>query len=70
MLTGIREVHNVGFLHRDIKPANFCIGKKDDGKQRTIYILDFGIARLWRNQFVSEKRCVSIANQILQLFGF
>jgi serine/threonine protein kinase len=47
MLEGIRAVHDHGALHRDIKPSNFAIGcGKEDS--RRVYILDFGLARLYR----------------------
>lgn len=47
MLKGIEEVHSIGFLHRDIKPGNFCVGLGP--KSTTVYLLDFGLARQWRD---------------------
>ncbi|CAD5118997.1 unnamed protein product [Dimorphilus gyrociliatus] len=44
----IKTIHEVGFLHRDIKPSNFTIGKTPDTK-RTVYMLDFGLARQYIN---------------------
>ena len=43
MLTAIRGVHQVGYLHRDIKPSNFVMGVGN--KRRTVFIVDFGLAR-------------------------
>ena len=45
MLAGITQLHRVGFLHRDIKPNNFALGLDD----RTVYMLDFGLARRFKD---------------------
>uniref|UniRef100_A0A7E4UUG2 Protein kinase domain-containing protein n=1 Tax=Panagrellus redivivus TaxID=6233 RepID=A0A7E4UUG2_PANRE len=42
-LEAVEDLHKYGFIHRDLKPANYAIGTAD--KIRTVYILDFGIAR-------------------------
>ncbi|XGW14202.1 hypothetical protein V3C99_000487 [Haemonchus contortus] len=42
-LEACEDLHKYGFIHRDLKPANYAIGLAD--KRRTVYILDFGIAR-------------------------
>ena len=47
MLQRIRLVHTKNFIHRDIKPENFVIGK--DKKSHTIYIIDFGLAKRYRD---------------------
>ncbi|KAI6207378.1 Protein kinase domain-containing protein [Aphelenchoides besseyi] len=41
----IEELHGVGYLHRDIKPGNYAIGRRE---VRRIYLLDFGMARKYR----------------------
>ncbi|PIC44002.1 hypothetical protein B9Z55_004522 [Caenorhabditis nigoni] len=48
-VTALRDLHSIGYLHRDIKPANYAIGIGD--QQNTVYMLDFGIAKL----YVDEK---------------
>ncbi|CDW59790.1 Pkinase domain containing protein [Trichuris trichiura] len=40
----VEEVHSIGYLHRDIKPDNLAIDV-DEATARTIYLLDFGLAR-------------------------
>lgn len=40
----IEALHKIGYLHRDIKPDNMAIGMKD--KNKTIYLIDFGLAKL------------------------
>ncbi|VDP40358.1 unnamed protein product [Heligmosomoides polygyrus] len=42
-LVAIGDLHDIGYLHRDIKPANFAVGLGEN--EKTIYMLDFGIAR-------------------------
>uniref|UniRef100_A0AC35GQZ1 Protein kinase domain-containing protein n=1 Tax=Panagrolaimus sp. PS1159 TaxID=55785 RepID=A0AC35GQZ1_9BILA len=47
-LEAVQCLHEVGYLHRDLKPANYACGLKD--KSHNIYILDFGIARMYKKK--------------------
>lgn len=40
-------MHQQNYIHRDIKPDNFLIGNSRN--QNTIYIIDFGLAKRFRD---------------------
>lgn len=48
----LKELHAKFFLHPDMKPENFVIGQK--GKERTIYLIDFGLSRKYINERTLE----------------
>ncbi|CAD5230965.1 unnamed protein product [Bursaphelenchus okinawaensis] len=48
ILVSIKEIHSIGFLHRDVKPSNFAMGRTSS-TMRVVYMLDFGLARLYLN---------------------
>lgn len=48
MIARLEHVHANFYLHRDLKPNNFLIGK--GSRLNTIYLVDFGLARLYRDQ--------------------
>ena len=48
LIERIKHVHDNNYVHRDIKPENFLVGK--DSTSKTIYILDFGLAKRYRDE--------------------
>ncbi len=47
---GLQHAHEEGLVHRDIKPGNLMLARKGD--KATIKILDFGLAKVTREQEV------------------
>ncbi|CAK8999003.1 Casein kinase 1-like protein 2 (Protein CASEIN KINASE I-LIKE 2) [Durusdinium trenchii] len=47
MIDCMEFVHSHKILHRDIKPSNFVLGPK--GQQEKIYVVDFGLAKSFRD---------------------
>jgi serine/threonine protein kinase len=49
-LDRIKHVHDNHFVHRDIKPENFLAGKAGANSEQTIYLIDFGLAKRYRDE--------------------
>ncbi|KAG8925327.1 casein kinase I [Tulasnella sp. 419] len=49
MITRVQTIHEKNLIYRDIKPDNFLIGPPGSKNAGTIYIIDFGMAKLWRD---------------------
>ena len=52
-LSSLHEAHSFGVLHRDIKPANIMI-YEHAGRADLVKLLDFGIAKIRREQSAEE----------------
>ncbi|KAF9078214.1 kinase-like domain-containing protein, partial [Rhodocollybia butyracea] len=50
MLTAVEYIHSKGFIHRDLKPENFLFGQHDQPNRDTVHIIDFGLARRYRDR--------------------
>jgi len=53
LLSRIEYVHENNIIHRDIKPSNFVMGLKMNELSQ-VYIIDFGLARTYRNSKTQE----------------
>ncbi|KAG8889675.1 hypothetical protein FRB98_003238 [Tulasnella sp. 332] len=49
MITRVQTIHEKNLIYRDIKPDNFLIGPSGSKSSGTIFIIDFGMAKLWRD---------------------
>ncbi|ORZ03216.1 kinase-like domain-containing protein [Syncephalastrum racemosum] len=49
MLTRVQTIHEKNLIYRDIKPDNFLIGKPGTNMANQIFIVDFGMAKLYRD---------------------
>ena len=54
LLERVQYVHTKFLIFRDIKPENFLIGRPYTAKAHTLYIIDFGLAKEYRDH-VTEK---------------
>ncbi|KAH7927910.1 kinase-like protein [Leucogyrophana mollusca] len=49
MITRIQSVHDKSLIYRDIKPDNFLVGVPGTKTANTIHIIDFGMAKHYRD---------------------
>lgn len=50
VLDRLRDLHERGIIHRDMKPENLVIGKGNHNKIRLIYLIDFGLSKMYINE--------------------
>ena len=49
MITRVQAVHEKNLIFRDMKPDNFLIGLPGTRTANVIHLIDFGMAKLWRD---------------------
>ena len=49
MISRVQTIHEKSLIYRDIKPDNFLIGKPNTRTANLIYVIDFGMAKQYRD---------------------
>ncbi|KAK9238989.1 kinase-like domain-containing protein [Lipomyces kononenkoae] len=49
MITRVQTIHEKNLIYRDIKPDNFLIGRPGTKNANLIYVVDFGMAKQYRD---------------------
>ncbi|KAG0166510.1 casein kinase I [Apophysomyces sp. BC1015] len=49
MITRVQNIHERNLIYRDIKPDNFLIGRPGTKHANTVYMIDFGMAKQYRD---------------------
>jgi serine/threonine protein kinase len=47
LIARIELFHEMTYIHRDLKPENILIGMEENAQ--TVYLIDFGLAKRWKN---------------------
>lgn len=55
-ITRVETIHEKNLIYRDIKPDNFLIGRPGSKGENVIHVVDFGMAKQYRD----PKTCVSL----------
>ena len=48
-ITRVESIHEKNLIYRDIKPDNFLIGRPGSKNANLIYMIDFGMAKQYRD---------------------
>ncbi|KAI9259088.1 kinase-like domain-containing protein [Sporodiniella umbellata] len=57
MISILESVHNKGLLFRDIKPDNFLLGRPGSENENRLYLIDFGMAKLYKHPKTQQHIC-------------
>lgn len=49
MISRVQSIHEKSLIYRDIKPDNFLMGRPNSRHQNTVFIVDFGMAKHYRD---------------------
>lgn len=48
-ITRVQAIHERNLIYRDIKPDNFLIGRSSNKSAKTVFVVDFGMAKQYRD---------------------
>src|SRR5262249_22007757 len=65
---GLKAAHEYGVIHRDLKPENMIISKNDKGKP-VVKVLDFGLAKVSRND-LADPNTLTVKGAVLGTLGY
>jgi len=51
LISNLRRLHDMNFVHNNLNLENILVGKTDPNM---IYLVDFGLARHWRNPYTDR----------------
>ncbi|MDR3634843.1 MAG: serine/threonine-protein kinase [Isosphaeraceae bacterium] len=60
---GLQHAHEQGLVHRDIKPSNLILTRQ--GKKKVVKVLDFGLAKVVREDAIDGSNTLTALNQTL-----
>ena len=46
LMTRMETIHDRHIIFRDTKPENFLVGRKEKNQHNTVYMIDFGLAKV------------------------
>ncbi|OMJ92089.1 hypothetical protein SteCoe_5184 [Stentor coeruleus] len=61
----LQNIHDMNYLHRDIKPSNIMIGRKKKGKDSTLYLIDFGLSKKYKDPVTKQHSLYGENRQII-----
>ncbi|RZF36315.1 hypothetical protein LSTR_LSTR006579 [Laodelphax striatellus] len=50
LLTRFEHIHSKRIVYRDVKPENFVIGPPSSRKEKTVFVVDFGLAKEYMDE--------------------
>lgn len=50
LLRHLSDFHHHGLIFRDVKPDNFLLGPPPSSRAHSLFLIDLGLAKNWRNE--------------------
>lgn len=65
MFKRLQNIHDMNYIHRDIKPSNIMIGRRNKGDNLTLYLIDFGLSKKYRDPLTKQHSLYGEKRQII-----